>query len=70
MNNYASIVECTEVVVKEVGENNEGICIKEMVDTELIVKKEVEDSVQKEVETIVKEGVEDLEFEIRSRSEI
>ena len=72
MNNYPSIVECTEVVVKEVGENIEDIGIKEMVDTELIVKKEAEDSVKEEtedsvteeVEDILKEEVEDLEFEM------
>ena len=58
MNNYASIVKCTEVVVKEVGENIREI--KEMGDTELIVKKEAEDSVKEETEDIVKEEVEDF----------
>ena len=77
MNKYASIVECTEVVVKEVGENIEDICIKEMVDTELIVKKEVEDFVKEEVEiivkketqNIVKEEAEDLEIEMKDVKE-
>ena len=75
MNNYSSIVECTEVVVKEVGENIGNI--KEMGDTELIVKKEVEDFVKEEVEiivkketqNIVKEEAEDLEIEMKDVKE-